>query len=67
MSDLNRLQPPAFHEVENINLAQATKLSLANGIPVYLLDAERRKLHALNLFSVREFVIRMLRCFFGCE
>jgi predicted Zn-dependent peptidase len=39
MSDLNRLHPPAFHEVENIHLAQATKLSLANGIPVYLLDA----------------------------
>ncbi|MCX6311697.1 MAG: pitrilysin family protein [Bacteroidetes bacterium] len=39
MADLNRLHPPAFHAVENIHLAEAKKVSLANGIPVYLLDA----------------------------
>jgi predicted Zn-dependent peptidase len=39
MSDLNRISPPAFHEVEKINLVEAVKLGLSNGIPVYLLNA----------------------------
>ncbi len=39
METLNRIHPPAFHAVDKIHLAQAKKLALANGIPVYLLDA----------------------------
>ncbi|HET6991519.1 MAG TPA: insulinase family protein, partial [Bacteroidia bacterium] len=39
MSEINRLHPPAFHEVSAIHLTQAKKVSLKNGIPVYLLDA----------------------------
>lgn len=36
---IDRLNPPAFHSVEKIHLAQAVRKELANGIPVYLLDA----------------------------
>lgn len=39
MSELNRIHPPAFHAVDKIHLVEAKKLGLANGIPVYLLDA----------------------------
>ncbi|MDQ3111955.1 MAG: insulinase family protein [Bacteroidota bacterium] len=39
MSDINRISPPAFHEVEKINLVEAVKLELPNGIPVYMLNA----------------------------
>lgn len=39
MSNINRTSPPAFHEVEKINLVEAVKLELSNGIPVYMLDA----------------------------
>ena len=36
---INRISPPAFHEVEKINLVEAVKLELSNGIPVYMLNA----------------------------
>lgn len=36
---INRTSPPAFHEVKEINLVEAVKLRLANGIPVYMVNA----------------------------
>ncbi|MEO5645500.1 MAG: pitrilysin family protein [Bacteroidia bacterium] len=39
MATINRTAPPAFLEVEKINLEEAVKLELSNGIPVYMLDA----------------------------
>src|SRR5665213_501473 len=39
MTTLNRKSPPEFHAVEKIDLIEADKLQLKNGIPVYLLDA----------------------------
>jgi predicted Zn-dependent peptidase len=35
---IDRTLPPAFHEVEKINLTEAVKLQLANGIPVYTVN-----------------------------
>ncbi len=49
METINRLHPPAFHSVENIHLAQAKKVSLANGIPVYLLDAGTQEITRIEL------------------
>ncbi len=39
MTTINRTSAPAFHGVERINLVEAVKVELSNGIPVYLLDA----------------------------
>lgn len=39
MTTLDRITPPAFHEIEKIHLVEAKKMQLKNGIPVYLLNA----------------------------
>src|ERR1041385_797016 len=38
-TSLDRHSPPAFHDVEKINLIEAKKVLLSNEVPVYLINA----------------------------